>query len=533
VITRPRFFELLTLALILFLAAYLRLSNVATNPAWYTDEGTHLDIARHLLTGRVQYLAINQPWLLASRLPLFEGLLTIAARFNGVSMETLRLLTGSLGVVTVGLMYAVMHRISRDRLLALLTALLLAIYPPAVLYSRFGFSYNLLAPLLLLTLLGEGKYTAARSSTALNSAHAMPSAKPRWRTRWNAPRRWLAVASLAIGLGALSDLWMFVVSAPFALIVLIHNWRDLLWSVPLALLPFGIYAAITLAIAPQVFLFDVHFILSRVNQLPLDRQVATVWQNLSTLGAQDVWMIAGSLGLLLLKLPRLRWISLAFFVIPIVLLGRTTALFSLSFYYLITLLPLVALGAASLMRYGMPWLSSVLIRRIRSAVDVSMPAQAGWINLLVAAPIVIVLSISTAGLVRQVRDGFRTDIDGFLLDPIAAQAAAAFVNQQAEVDDLVIASPTLAWLLKAQVADMQMPSAYRGQATPHLPADIPPERWAFDPSVERARFVIVDDLWRNWAVPNVPGVSEMLHKIETWPLVLRSGEIVIYQNPED
>ena len=27
--------------------------------------------------------------------------------------------------------------------------------------------------------------------------------------------------------------------APFVLIVLIRNWRDALWSVPLALLPFG------------------------------------------------------------------------------------------------------------------------------------------------------------------------------------------------------------------------------------------------------------------------------------------------------
>ena len=95
--------------------------------------------------------------------------------------------------------------------------------------------------------------------------------------------------------------------------------------------------------------------LTRVNQLSLDRQVATLWQNITTLAAQDVWMIAGSIGLVLLKPPRLRWIAVAFFVIPIVLLGRTTALFSLSFYYLIPLLPFVALGVASLIRSGADW----------------------------------------------------------------------------------------------------------------------------------------------------------------------------------
>jgi hypothetical protein len=88
-------------------------------------------------------------------------------------------------------------------------------------------------------------------------------------------------------------------------------------------------------------------------------------------------------------------------------------------------------------------------------------------------------------------------------------------------------------MLQANTADMQMPIAYRGQATPHLPGHLPAERWAFDPSIGRARFVIVDNLWRNWAMPNVPGVSEMLHEIEAWPIVLRSDEVVIYQNPEE
>ena len=71
------------MALILILAAYLRLANLAVNPAWYTDEGTHLDIVRHLLDGRVQYLAINQSSLLFSRLPLFE--LLVRARHSSAA----------------------------------------------------------------------------------------------------------------------------------------------------------------------------------------------------------------------------------------------------------------------------------------------------------------------------------------------------------------------------------------------------------------------------------------------------------------
>jgi hypothetical protein len=141
------------------------------------------------------------------------------------------------------------------------------------------------------------------------------------------------------------------------------------------------------------------------------------------------------------------------------------------------------------------------------------------------------LLASTWQLAGQVRDGFHTEIDGFLLDPIGTQEVAAFVNRNTAPSDLVIASPMVAWLLQSETADEQMPSAYRGQATPHLPGDIPRDRWAFDPSVARARFVIVDNLWRNWAVPNVPGVDDVLREIEMWPIVFRSNEIVVHQNP--
>ena len=162
--------------------------------------------------------------------------------------------------------------------------------------------------------------------------------------------------------------------APFALIVLIRNWRDVLWSVPLALLPCGIYAALMLLTAPQAFVFDLRFVLTRMNQLTLDRQVATLWQNVATLAVQDAWLIAGAVGLVLLNPPRLRWSALAFFAIPIALLGRTTALFSLSFYYLIPLLPFVALGVASLIRYGAVWIAG----RSGQMSRLAMAAWACW-----------------------------------------------------------------------------------------------------------------------------------------------------------
>lgn len=75
---RPLFW--LAVCAILLLASLLRFVNLETNPGWYTDEATHLEVVRHLLNGRIQYFAINQSTLLFSRLPLFELLLATAVQ---------------------------------------------------------------------------------------------------------------------------------------------------------------------------------------------------------------------------------------------------------------------------------------------------------------------------------------------------------------------------------------------------------------------------------------------------------------------
>lgn len=69
-------------------------------------------------------------------------------------------------------------------------------------------------------------------------------------------------------------------------------------------------------------------------------------------------------------------------------------------------------------------------------------------------------------------------------------------------------------------------------ATPHLPANLPPERLAFDPAYRRARFLIIDNLWRNWGVQHIPGLDRIVRNAESrWKTVFSAGEIVVYENP--
>jgi hypothetical protein len=367
-------------------------------------------------------------------------------------------------------------------------------------------------------------------------------------------RRWLASSAIAIGIGAVSDLWMLVMIAPLAIVVFIRNRRDLLWCLPLALLPFGVYGAIMLLAVPNAFLFDLRFIFFRLNQLPLHEQLNTLALNYTILIAQDSWMLLGLIGLFMLRPlhagdfyfektqrglpnPRARpefgnpgrarpaLFSLLFFLLPIVLLGRTNALYSLTFYYMIPLLPFVCLGVAVFIESA----ASYLFRIAREM----FAGRAMRVGAYTLAALLIVAPFFTSTLLslNQVNDRFQTAIDPFLIDPASARDVAVYINAQVEPDDVVIASPALAWLLQANVADFQMSIASTGQATAHIPAGLPADRFAFDADYHHARFVVVDNLWRNWAVHNIAGIAEMMQTVAQWPLVFESGEIEVYQNP--
>jgi 4-amino-4-deoxy-L-arabinose transferase-like glycosyltransferase len=502
--------EITALILILIVAAYLRLTNVGENPGWYTDEATHVDIARHLMDGRAQYMLINQSTLLFGRLPLFHVLLAQAFRLAGnADMTTLRVFTGLLGVVSVGLLYAAVRRGGAG--LALLAALALAIYPQAVLYHRFGFSYNLLTPLVLMAVLGLERFVDGKHPG------------------------WLALAALSLGLGLITEVMALALLVPFILVV-IRRPLHLLWSVPLVFVPFGMYALVMLGSAREAFLFDLNFTLSRLTiETPLGEQWNILVNNYLQVVSRDLWFLPGVIGLFALQPPRLRWISLLLFVLPVISVGRSNALYNLSAYYLIPFLPFIALGVAALIRYG----SLMLYQAARDYLPGIAPVRtaggvviAGLIcGFLLGAP----LSVSLPATFEAVQQGYVTEIDSFLINPGEARQVAAFINASLQPDEVIIASPSIGWQFYGHPADFQMAVAAANHvATPHLPADIPADRLAFNPDYRAARYVVIDNLWRSWGVVHIPGLSELVNDVQTnWSNVFALGQFVVYENPAD
>ena len=502
--------ETLLLIPILLLAAYLRLVRVTDNPGWYTDEGTQLEIAQNLTEGRIQYFVFNQSLLISARQPLFELLLAGTIRVFGSGMGTLRVLTGTLGVISVALLYGYVRRVQEDRLLPLLAALITATYPMTVLYTRFGFSYALLTPFVLLTALGLAEYWRAGS------------------------RKWLLLAAGSIGIGLTTDLMIGSLVAVLVVMVLFRRPRDLWWSLPVIAAPFGLYTAIMLLSAPDAFLFDLGLILRRLDGRPLSQQASLLAHNYTILLSQDFWMPLGLTGLFLLRSARLRLVSLLSLLLPILILGRTVALYSLSFYYVTPLLPFITLGVASFIRESVPYVGRMINQALadKPVIHGQRPLNPYIAGAITAMVIFLPLLVAFTMTLDNVRARYPTAIDPFLLSAGDVRSAVGYVNERVESADLVITSPGVGWLVDANVADYQMAVIGDGQGTVDFPSDIPTDRFAFDPGYRGAKFAIVDNLWRNWAAFHMPSVARMLVDIEqNWSLVFQSGALEVYQNP--
>lgn len=514
--------ELCGVALILGVGAYLRFARLTATPGYYSDEGTLLDIAHHLLQGKWQYLALNRSTLLVARMPLFPLLLAAASKIMGEGIATLRTITASLGVASILGTYALSRQLG-GRTLGVIAAAVLAIHPLAVVYSRLGFSYNLLAVLALLVGILILRFLD-RGALKL-----------------------MFTAGLLIGIGTISDLLMAVYLIPVGLIGTSRGRKAMLACLLGAALPLALYATYMWLTAGSAFMFDLRFTLGRLSAIPLYGQFPVATLNYARLLQLDPWFVPAMFGIFAMRTNRNRWFMLLMFLLPLLLIARSvTGLAGLGYYYLIAVLPFATIGIAQLVIVGTP----LVLQSFRGGID-RLFARWGWspsawqsrwltaraVTLIVSlALFILVLSpflISGMTTVIGIQRTLSTPIDFLLVDSVDARQAAEFVNSRTDSSDLVVASPALVWLLDAQASDFQLSLAAAGQETLHFPQDLPSDRLEYDPTLSRASFVIVDGIWRNWAEPVMPAVSDLLEEVEGWPLVFELNGVRVYGNPRN
>jgi len=497
---------------VILLAAALRWDSLAVAPGWYSDEGTLLEIARNLSKGHIQYLGLNQSFLLAGRLPLFVALLALAVKLFGVKIIVLRTLTTILAIISVALVYRLILSISNDKWWAFASAFSLALYPQALLFSRLGFSYNLLAPLALFGALALWRYSTTEN------------------------RRWLALASLSIGLGMVSDMVMWLYVIPLLLITGMKRWRDALWSIPFWSAPFLVYVLGMLYIAPDAFIFDWNFTMGRVSTaLPI--QFIYMLVNFAALWIHDPWWGIAWVGIFLVPNSRVRSFLLAFWLLPWIGMARILAL-GLGSYYLIPIYPLVAVGVGSALRYGLPYVERILRNTFFTWMQNlgfinKFPWKEKLVQNIVFLGTGLTLFLILTPIFWLINPYTQEGIDPLLLDSQTAQQVTSYVNQQVEADDLVVTSPTLAWAIESHVTDFQLTLVAENQPTKHFPDNVPADRFAYELRYAEAKYAVIDPVWRNWAAANIPSVADMTEIIEQeWVLEKRFDQVDVYRNPQ-
>ncbi|HEV2238034.1 MAG TPA: glycosyltransferase family 39 protein [Ktedonobacterales bacterium] len=538
---------------VLALNVALHTIRLAAAPGWDPQEGYNLDIAWNLLHGRLRLFALTSAF--GQHPPLFYLLLAALIHLFGYSIVTLRALVALYALLTC----AVLLDLGRRAVgvgPALWAGVVFTVAPTFLANTRWGYSYSQLM------------FVAVLCLWAL------------WRFLETGGTRWCVLAALLAALGVLSDYEGVALIALVVVVVWSRAGRGMAArAAALAAAPPLLGLLLGVIASPGVFGADLLDTFHRASGGSPALALVLALVNYYRLVTLDVWIALGVFGLFLVGAGRARlllWLYAALMGAVVVWVRALGP----SLHTAVPLLPPLALGAGLAIHLGVrrlfAWVAGDLpprspslagmgkmgtgdppVTRLgeSSAGEGPSPRRGGTggkavrprallaaavLFVVIASPLAVALAGDAAGLAST----FPTRNDAAIATaPAEAQAAARFVLAHARPGDLTLGSPQVVWLLDQPEgagggtrpiygADLLQAVAYQGHAAAFYPAGLPRGRWAYDVSLARARYVIVDDLIRRLAAPDqVPGLIPLLGTVGAWPVVYHHGEYTIYQRP--
>lgn len=549
------------------LSLLLHVVRLGTAPGWDAQEGYNLDIAWNLLHGHLRLFALSSAF--AQHPPLFYLQLALSIRLFGYGIVAARALASLYAVLTSVVLLGLGRRLIGASA-ALWAAAIYAGAPIMLANTRWGYTYAQLAFVGMLCLWAAWRYHETRS----------------WR--------WLLIAALLAGLATFSDYegigWALFVAL---LALMLGGWRRSVAALGVALAVPIVGLLVCYLASPAVFSADFGATFLRATNGGLILGLIELLINYFRFVTLDAWVMLGLAGLYFAPARARGFLFGALAITGLVALKARDL--GLSIHTAVPLLPLVALGAGlaihlalrKLYGWSLVWLTATqssrpvadalahvrfgfrggsppgadappLSRRRgdrrRSAATVgpnslsprgrggqgvtSAPRLARFLAalvvfLLIVSPLGIAIASDLAGTIP-------TRQDSILATPSDAQSAMSYVLARARPGDLVLASPALAWRFdhpddapKLQGADILQSVAVEGDAVAFYPARLPASRWAYDVSLSGARYVIVDDLIRQLAVPGqADALIPIVKQVERWPAVYTAGQYTIYERPE-
>jgi len=520
---------------VLALCVFFHVYRLGATPGWDPQEGYNLDIAWNLLHGRLRLFALTAAF--AQHPPLFYLQLALAIRVFGYGIVAVRALAALYAILTCAALLLAGRRMFGVGP-ALWAALVFTVAPITLANTRWGYSYAQLACVGVLCLWAGWRYTESGE------------------------RRWLLVAAALAGLAAFSDYVGVAWIVFIALLALRRAWRDAALAAGVG---FGILAAgllVCLVAAPAIFISDFVTTSGRAAGGNPLLQVILLLLNYYRFLTLDPWLLLGMVGLFLVPARTRGYLLGAAAIVGLVVLKVRDL--GASIHTAVPLLPILALGAgvaldAGLRRlyaWSLDWLRPLIPaspapptsppapaseRRPDQLHPAHPPLRRQVAALLVFLAVVSPLGLATAADAVGLGGTLTTRQDDVLATPGDAQAAGRYVLAHAHRGDLVLASPTLAWMFDApeggsgagiQGADILQSIAQSGSQVAFYPAHLPADRWAYDVSPDRARYVVVDDLLRRLAAPGqAPELQPILARVERWPVAFTAGQYTVYERP--
>ncbi len=512
-----RYLKIFYLLFLIFLSAYFRFVNLGDNPGIYNDEGTLLNISMNLNQGKSEYLGIEESWLLAGRMPLFPLLLSLVFQFTDSHLlVVLRSFSAASGVLSVVLLYLFLQNIIEKETspLAFLSPLVLALHPKIVLFSRIGFGYNLLLPLTILIFWFL------------------------WLLFKTKQIRWLILASILCGIGTLVEAAYVAFMVFLFLAIGAYNWKKLPLSFVFAFLPLLIYFFASYIMFGDSFLFDWQVTFGRGTAQSIFYQIAHVFLNLISFGLNDVSFLVGVFGILGLQNSRLSIFSFFGLLIPLIIISRTFLTLHQSYYYFLPYVGFLAIGIGNFVLQISKWVHHFSQETVNLlfAQKISQNTQKLVTSLLFEL-ILLFTIIAPSGILiydlnLQVQKKLAPPFENLLIDLDELDAVSKTINPMLQADDLIIASPAVAWAIKGNVTDYQISIAVNETGTIHFPGGIPAERMRFDSKIDNARYVIWDTILESWNETQIPGIEKWREEIfNHWEPVFNTESLIVFENP--
>ena len=486
----------LSIALCSLVWALLYLPHLRTSPPWYGDETLTLMIGRSVFCGEAADRAMLPTFWHPSYVyqPGYAWLAGLGSVLSGGDIMGARLLNACLALA-VAISILLGGRRLFGRKAALFGALVFLTYSQSVIHFRWIYPHNAVALGFVIVVLSLLRRSAAGPDWLAGAGLALAAAShplfvhgafAAWLCRLKRPAAWLRMAVLPtlVVLGGIG--WTIYRQQP-------HLWvLEDIQSLP-----------------------EFYGRFSRENGAGLQ-----VFKNIYTFFTQDFFHIGAMVAALFCSTRR-------FFAIPVFvavvsgLLLQNRQNLTVFYYQAVVFLPLLAICWAGAFRN----MECHMRHRCGRSRWLGILCAGLW--LLPAVQFAQMLSPSLTGHIVPRNSPWVTQ------DCREVEAAADWLNQKLEAEDLVICHQNIGWLLKCRTADLMQATAWSGKTTFTFEKLPKRERFRYAANLADAKFLVLGDIDRRWTLGQ-PNVSWILEEVEKsrWPVVWQGENYIIMANPE-